>query len=83
MLSKLLLAVCVLSTVFLFADNQPQIPGREELERAFIARLTKADLVGTFSVVGKTGPKDERYEIETVEKLKGDDWVITARMKYA
>ena len=31
---------------------------------------------------GKTGAKPERYEIESVKKHKGDDWVVTARIKY-
>lgn len=64
------------------AEDKKAIPPRDELEQAFIERMTSADLVGTFSVDRKPGAKAERYEIDTVEKLKGDDWVITARMKY-
>lgn len=57
-------------------------PDREALEQAFVERLTKAALVGTFSVDGQAGAKPERYEIDSVKKHKGDDWVVTARIKY-
>ena len=61
---------------------EPKIPDRETLEQAFIDRLTNAALVGTFSVDGQAGAKPERYEIDSVKKQKGDDWVLTARIKY-
>lgn len=59
-----------------------KIPDRETLEKAFVDRLTGASLVGTFSVDGKPGAKPERYEIDSVKKLRGDDWTVTARIKY-
>ncbi len=57
-------------------------PDRDALEKAFIERLSGAALVGTFSVDGQPGAKAERYEIDSVKKHKGDDWVVTARIKY-
>lgn len=57
-------------------------PDRDALEKAFIERLSGAALVGTFSVDGQAGAKAERYEIDSVKKHKGDDWVVTARIKY-
>jgi hypothetical protein len=65
-----------------FCLAEEKIPDRDELEKAFIARLTNAALVGKFSIAGKEGDKPERYEIESVKKHRGDDWVITARIKY-
>ena len=52
------------------------------LEREFSEKLSGAALVGTFTVVGKPAGKPERYEIASAKKLSGDDWVVTARIKY-
>lgn len=51
----------------------------------FSKLLTGAKLTGQFTVDGKplTELQDESYEIEKVEKLpEGDQWIITARIKY-
>lgn len=53
-----------------------------ERERAFAEKLTGSTLVGTFSIVGKEAAKPERYEIASAKQLNGNDWVITARIKY-
>ncbi|MBI1345299.1 hypothetical protein GC163_03335 [bacterium] len=55
---------------------------RAALEKAFAEKLTKATLVGNFSVVGKENNRPERYEIDSAEKLEEDNWLITARIKY-
>ena len=55
---------------------------RATLEKEFSEKLTGAVLNGTFSVVGRTSNKPERYEIASAQKLTDDDWVITARIKY-
>jgi len=81
-LSKLPMACVLVCLTTLAAAEEPAAPDREPLEQAFIERLTAADLVGTFSVMGQPGAKPERYEIDSVKKHKGDDWVITSRMKY-
>lgn len=74
--------VCLTVLSGLVVAEDVKIPDRETLEKTFIEQLTGATLVGTFSVDGKPGAKPERYEIDSVKKLKGDDWVVTARMKY-
>lgn len=55
---------------------------RAALEKEFAEKLTNATLVGNFSVVGKENTKPERYEIDSAEKLEGDNWIVTARIKY-
>lgn len=75
-----LISWCVLAGTVYAEDAK--IPPREELEKAFIDRLANAALIGTFSVDGQKGAREERYEIESVKKHKGDDWVVTARIKY-
>jgi hypothetical protein len=66
----------------LLVADEPAAPDRDALEKAFVDRMSGVSLVGTFSVDGQAGAKPERYEIESVKKLKGDDWVVTARIKY-
>lgn len=70
-------------------DQQPATQAtaemnREKLEKAFSEKLTKSVLVGHFSVDGKkdNGGREERYEIDSVTKLKGNDWLFVARIKY-
>jgi len=55
---------------------------RSALEKDFAEKLTGATLVGNFSVIGRDNNKPERYEIDSAEKLEGDNWMITARIKY-
>ncbi len=57
-------------------------PSQADLEKDFSEKLSGSALVGTFTVVGKPAGKPERYEIASAKKLTGDDWVITARIKY-
>lgn len=53
------------------------------LEKEFVDKLSGCALVGSFTVDGKDGkPREERYEISSVKKLQGADWVITSRIKY-
>jgi hypothetical protein len=59
---------------------EPQ--SRAEQEKEFAARLTDAVLVGSYSVDGREGNKSDRYEIAKAEKLDGDNWEITARVKF-
>ncbi|MAT14760.1 MAG: hypothetical protein CMJ46_05750 [Planctomyces sp.] len=62
-------------------------PTAEELavrEKAFSSMLSHSVLVGRFSVDGQEAneTREERYEIESVEKFSGDIWTFTARIKY-
>jgi hypothetical protein len=81
---KTLLAVFV--TLFLTTStwaDEPAVPAnRAALETKLAETLTGAALVGTFSVDGREGAKPERYEIASAKKLEGDNWVVTARIKY-
>lgn len=53
-----------------------------EAERAFAERMRNVTLVGSFTVAGREGrtPRDDRYEIESVEKIGDDLWRFNARM---
>ena len=60
-------------------------PDRAALEKQFSKRMSNSALVGRFTVAGKADekpPRPERYELESVTKLKGDYWVFLARIKY-
>lgn len=61
------------------------IPADKALHDKFQRLLTGAKLVGMFTIDGRPMDKltAETYEIQKVEKLPdGDDWAITARIKY-
>lgn len=67
--------------------NKPAKPAKQvamnEAETAFAKLLTGAELVGTFTVDGRTGtPKEDRYTIARAEKVKDGKWMIHARVKY-
>ncbi len=65
------------------ADVQP--PMRETLERELSERLSGAVLTGCFTVDGQPADRPlqpERYTIHRASKLKGDLWLIQARMEY-
>lgn len=59
-------------------------PDRAALEKAFEEQLSGCALVGTFTVDGnnKGDPKEERYEISKITKVKDDYWLFLARIKY-
>ncbi|HEY0985161.1 hypothetical protein [Schlesneria sp.] len=56
---------------------------QEAREKAFATKLSGAVLAGSFSTDGKDSApnKPDRYQIVSAKKLKGDDWVITSKMK--
>ncbi|MEX0727049.1 MAG: hypothetical protein WEB58_10190 [Planctomycetaceae bacterium] len=66
------------------AEEKKAEPTKEELEKRFAEQLTGAALVGSFSITGKDDktPHEERYELKKVEKVRGDLWTFTARIKY-
>ena len=83
-LKKSSLAVCVmmLSLSAAFADDSTQ---QAELEKKFEKEMSGATLVGHFTVDGRENGnplREERYEIASPKKLQGDQWVLTARIKY-
>jgi hypothetical protein len=71
----------VSSAVGMAADKED----RKALEKEFAHTLTGATLVGSFTIDGRitTGKTHEdRYEIESAQKIEGHHWVVTARIKY-
>lgn len=58
---------------------------QNQREAEFSSRMEKTVLVGAFTIDGLKSdavPKEERYEINSVVKLTGNQWVFTARVKY-
>jgi len=58
--------------------------GRSDRFAQLEASLSGATLVGHFTVTGRESiePKPERYELQSVEHLEGDQWTFRARIKY-
>ena len=52
-----------------------------EVERRFAERMRNVKLVGSFTVDGREPrpPRDDGYEIESVEKVGADSWRFNAR----
>jgi hypothetical protein len=66
--------------------EQPK-PDPAELEKQFEQNMSGATLVGRFSVEGQANrgggePKEDRYQITKVTKMRGDYWLFNASMKY-
>jgi hypothetical protein len=61
-------------------------PTQEQLEAKFQKMLTKAYLRGRWSPVDAAGlgpeKQEDKYEIISAAKVKDDQWVINAKMKY-
>jgi hypothetical protein len=53
-----------------------------ELERQFTERMRDVSLVGSFTVAGREGrtPREDRYEIKSVEKVGDNLWRFDAGM---
>ncbi|WP_278465529.1 hypothetical protein [Gimesia maris] len=86
-----LLTVCMLLTFVAVAEAQQAdekdagATEQAQREQKLEQQMSGATLVGHFSVDGKQNgkpPREERYEIASMKKLQGDQWLITARIKY-
>ncbi len=74
------------------AVDESKSAGRAELEKTFREMMTNAVLSGTWQMtrgeglegkapLGKARP--EKYTVDSVKKILGDRWVVTARIQYA
>ncbi|MFK7778368.1 MAG: hypothetical protein QM501_09620 [Gimesia sp.] len=91
-LQKSILAVCVLffsAGAGIAADSSQQdgdqSKGQEKREKKFEKQMAGATLVGHFTVDGRQDskpPRVERYEIDSAKKINGNQWLLTARIKY-
>jgi hypothetical protein len=54
-----------------------------DAEREFAERMRDVSLVGSFTVAGREdrGPREDRYDISSVEKVGDDQWRFNASMK--
>lgn len=57
---------------------------KPELEKQFSERMANTVLAGRFTIDGMPDKpaSEERYDIESVTKLRGDQWTFLARIKY-
>ena len=61
-------------------------PSQAELEKKFIATLTKATLGGNWTMIQNgqlSSEKADKYTINSVMKIGADAWLINARIHYA
>ena len=91
MKKNLLLLVASLALGFNTAvaqDEKPKTdaPSQEALEAKFQKMLTKAFLSGRWSPIDNAElgqeKKEDKYEIVSASKIKDDQWVINAKMRY-
>ena len=78
----LVVTVAVTAAAPILADDKAA--GLAEHEAAFAKLLTGSTLVGRFTIDGKRDEPGaaERYEIDKIEKLDQERWLVTARVKY-
>lgn len=82
-----LIALCSFQSHLIAQEKPKAKPAEVELnaaEQAFVEQLTKATLVGRFSVESRPdrNPQPERYAIESVRKAGKDNWIVQARITY-
>jgi hypothetical protein len=86
-------ACCVMAAAWFVADSPALVAQEEaaaakevspELEAAFKKMLDGATLVGHFTLSARNlaDLKEERYHIESIEKLAGDRWLFRSRIRY-
>ncbi|WP_437228084.1 hypothetical protein SH661x_000712 [Planctomicrobium sp. SH661] len=85
------LSILLLTTAVTSAQEKPATPlppativdPLTPAEQEFVKLLTEATLVGKFSMDLQPDavPRSERYSIDTVRKVKDDQWIIQSRMK--
>jgi hypothetical protein len=61
----------------------PAAPAAEltDAEKKFTERMTNIWMTG-HSTTGDAAPRPDKYKILGVKKLKGDDWLFTAQIKF-
>ena len=66
------------------APTASKTPDKAQLEKEFEEMLAGVQLVGRFTVVGKEAeaPKEERYTITKVRKIRDDYWQFQTRIQY-
>jgi hypothetical protein len=84
-LASVTLALSFASATFAQAPATSTPPTQEALEAEFTKTLSPATFVGTWNGIKEgaiTPARDEKYNIVSVSKTEGDNWVINAKMKY-
>lgn len=68
-----------------YESNKPTAGNQDALEKQLARTLSGATLVGSFTIDGQGSggkPGTDRYEIDRAEKVEGNRWIISARIKY-
>lgn len=84
----LLLYFGILASVLLVVARVAAAEDTQDLtppEKRFQAAMTEATFVGRWFLVHEESlgePRDEEYRIQGVTKLRGNQWVIQARIRY-
>ncbi len=82
----MLKTLTIILTPFILCESlQAADTDQNQREAEFSSRMEKTVLVGVFTIDGLKSdavPKEERYEINSVVKMTGNQWVFTARVKY-
>ncbi len=82
------LALLMLGSLSDLSADPPKAPvkattDRAALEKAFAETMSGATMVGRFTTTGtKDDPKEEKYTLGPVKKLKGDFWSFETRIQY-
>lgn len=72
--------LCLFPTTLLAQENSRSLTPQEQ---KLVELLSGSVLAGHFSMelAPEAPPKSERYVIESVQKVKGDQWLVHSRMK--
>jgi hypothetical protein len=85
---RLVLTACILGFTARLACSEETVPAPpvelNDLERAFVDQMSGVMMEGSFSLDSRKGasPGTERYEIQSVQKVKDHNWIVTARIVY-
>ncbi len=79
----LIVAICPALAIAQEESDSAEKTEQQQREQQFGKSLTNKVLVGSFTIDGQADqPKEERYELKKVTRLRDDLWVFNARVKY-
>lgn len=79
----LLLVVLGAGLWFVLSSRKATPPDTEERNRRFAGSMAGVTLVGRSTTINREGlSKEERYRIEKVTHLSGDNWLFQARLTF-
>src|SRR5688572_1827484 len=80
----LLIVLAAVALVIFVLMRQPQSPSEAERNRAFTESMSGVTLVGYSTRLNREGlSREERYRIDGVTHLAGDNWLFRTRLNYS